>query len=282
VKQQVRARTVTHDATRRVRWLALAASALWGGAALPSAARAQLAVDQTEVFLGPEATGKHAVSFNVTNTGGDVVQATIYLQDWSRAADGQQAFVTSGTLPHSCGRFLEVFPLSLRLTPGATQAVRVALTGADTLTAACWSIVFVESSNPAPPRAGRQIRYVARIGVKVYVVPPGLAKDGDVQDVTVERHRPDSAGDTTGRDFVVTFQNTGGQPLWPHGTIEVRRPDNSVAATVDVVEFAVLPGDSRRLRVRVPALPPGPYVALALIDYGGADVAGGQARLDGR
>jgi len=245
-------------------------------------AEAQLAVDQTEVFLGPEAMGKHAVSFNVTNTGGDVVQATIYLQDWSRAADGQQAFVPPSTLPHSCARFLEIFPLTLRLTPGATQAVRVALTSADTLTEACWSIVFVESSNPAPPRAGRQIRYVARIGVKVYVVPPGLTKEGDVQDVAVERHRPDSTGDTTGRDFVVTFRNTGGLPLWPHGTIEIRRPDNSVAATVEVVEFAVLPGDSRRLRVRVPALPPGSFVALALIDYGGADVAGGQARLDGR
>jgi hypothetical protein len=49
-----------------------------------------------------------------------------------------------------------------------------------------------------------------------------------------------------------------------------------------VVEFAILPGDSRRLRVRVPLLPPGQYVALALIDYGGADVAGGQVQLDGR
>ncbi len=277
---QVRARAVAHDATRRVRWMTLAASALWGAAALPRAAAAQLAVDQTEVFLDPQATGRHAVSFNVTNTGGDVVQATIYMQDWSRAADGQQAFVSSGTLPRSCARFLEVFPLSLRLTPGATQAVRVALTGGDTLTAACWSIVFVESSNPAPPRAGRQIRYVARIGVKVYVVPPGLTKEGDVRDVAVERHRPDSAGDTTGRDFVVTFQNTGGLPLWPNGTIEVRRPDNSVAATVEVVEFAVLPGDRRRLRVRVPLLPSGQYVALALIDYGGADVAGGQVQLE--
>src|SRR4029077_11789658 len=133
MRYKVRARAVAHDATRRVRWMALAASALWG-AVLPRAAGAQLAVDQTEVFLEPQAIGKHAVSFNVTNTGGEVVQATIYMQDWSRAADGQQAFVSSGTLPHSCARFLEVFPLSLRLTPGATQAVRVALTGGDTLT----------------------------------------------------------------------------------------------------------------------------------------------------
>ncbi|HET7790996.1 MAG TPA: hypothetical protein VFK78_09385 [Gemmatimonadales bacterium] len=277
---RVRAEVVAHSLTRRVRWLALAASALVGAGLAPASALAQLAVDQTEIVLDPRAVGKRAVSFNVTNFGSEAVQATVYLQDWSRAADGQQDFVSSGTLPHSCGRFLEVFPLSLRLAPGASGAVRVALTGGDTLTAACWSIIMVESANPAPPPAGRQIRYVMRIGVKVYVVPPGLAKEGDVLDFTIARHRPDSLADTTGRDFVVSFQNSGGAPLWPTGKIEIRRIDNSVAATVDIVEFGVLPGDSRTLRVRIPALPPGHYVALALIDYGGAEVAGGQVQLD--
>src|SRR5581483_9355304 len=133
----------------------------------------------------------------------------------------------------------------------------------DSLTAACWSIVFVETA-ATPQATGRQVTYITRLGVKVYVIPPGLPRDGEITAVQVRPavRRPPAAG--SGRELVVLFRNTGGVPLWPHGR----------------AEFPLLPGAVRRVTVAVPALPRGRYVALALVDYGGADIAGGQAELE--
>ena len=255
-----------HWATRRVRWFELAAFVLAGLA--PRSASAQLAVDQAEIFLEPRAVGRGIASINVSNEGDSVAEARVYLSDWDRREDGEHRFYPSGTLPRSCARVLRVFPLS----------VRVALDGADTLSAACWSIVFVESG-ATPTGGGRQLAYVTRLGVKIYGLPAGLAKDGMIDELAERGRQPSSgkpAGDTGGKRLDVTFRNSGGLPLWVRGRIEFRRLDNSVAATADVSEFPVLPGARRTVAVPVPKLRAGRYVALALLDYGGADIAGAQ------
>jgi len=265
-----------HWATRRVRWFELAAFVLAG--LVPTPAGAQLAVDQAEIFLEPGAVGRGITSINVSNEGDSVAEAAVYLSDWDRREDGENRFYASGTLPQSCGRLLRVFPLSVRLAPHTSQGVRVALEGADMLSAACWSIVFVESG-ATPTGGGRQLAYVTRLGVKIYGLPAGLAKDGMI-DEFVERGRQRSSGkpaaDSGGKRFDVTFRNSGGLPLWVRGRVEFRRLDNSVAATADVPEFPVLPGARRAIVVSAPKLRTGRYVALALLDYGGADIAGAQ------
>src|SRR5256712_3692700 len=81
------------------------------------------------------------------------------------------------------------------------------------------------------------------------------------------------AGDAGGKRLDVTFRNSGGLPLWVRGRIEFRRLDNSVAATADVPEFPVLPGARRTVAVPAPKVRAGRYVALVLLDYGGADIA---------
>jgi P pilus assembly chaperone PapD len=257
-----------HRTTRRAAvWLA--AFVLLGGSCERVAA--QLAVDQVEMFLDPHAKGRAVQSFNVSNEGDQVVEATLYLNDWDRDESGENRFVASGQLRQSCGRYLRVFPQSLRLRPHTYQAVRVALEGADSVRQVCWSVLFIESS--APQRVqGRAITYVTRLGVKIYVVPPNLAKDGEIENVAVR--------DSTGRRVLVSFHNTGDVPLWPHGSVEFRRLDASVAASVLIDEFPVLPGSMRRLAIPIPRLARGRYIALALIDYGGQDIAGGQAQLE--
>lgn len=264
----MRAYTNAHRAARRAGWL-LAAFVLVGGVA--DRAAAQLAVDQVELFLEPHAVGREVASFNVSNETDQVLEATLYLNDWDRDETGDNRFVPSGRLSRSCGRYLRVFPLSLRLPPHTFQAVRVALEGADSLQAACWSVLFVESSAPQQAR-GRSITYITRLGVKIYALPAGLPKDGEVEGVVVR--------DSSTRHVVVRFRNTGGVPLWPHGRVEFRRLDNSVAATVEIDEFPVLPGAVRRLAPGLPALARGRYIALALIDYGGSDIAGGQVQFE--
>lgn len=265
----MRALILAHRTTRRAA-VGLAAFVLMAGV---QRAEGQLAVDQVELFLDPHAPGRRVQSFSVSNESDQVVEATLYLNDWDRDENGENRFSESGRLPQSCGRYLRVFPLSLRLPPHTQQAVRVSLEGdgADSFDKTCWSVVFVESTAQRQAR-GRAIAYVTRLGVKLYVVPPNLPKEGEVESVAIR--------DSIGRRLILNFRNTGDVPLWPHGSVEFRRLDASVAETVPIEEFPVLPGSLRRLTLPLPALPRGRYIALALIDYGGSDVAGGQVQLE--
>jgi hypothetical protein len=259
---------------------AVTLAALFMMGVMPRVAIAQLAVDQVELFLDPQGGARGSASFNVSNGTDQVVEVSVYLNDWDRDQNGENRFVPSGQLPASCARYLRVFPLSLRLAARSSQAVRVALEGAASLQTACWSIVFVETTTP--PAAGRQVTYITRLGVKVYGVPEGLTRDGEITDVRVAA-RPASGrapAGGSGRQLAVLFHNSGGMPLWPHGRVELRRLDNSVASSVDVPEFPVLPAAVRRVAIDLPVLPRGRYVALALIDYGGSEIAGGQAELE--
>jgi P pilus assembly chaperone PapD len=276
-----------HSSTRRARWSALAALSLLLAGVRPAAA--QISVDQAEIVLHPQPSAPSVAGFNVSNETNALVEATIYLMDWDRDEDGANRFQPLGSVPQSCAKYLRVFPLSLRLPPHTSQGVRLGLQGADSVPATCWSIVFVEAGGPQAG-SGRRISYVLRLGVKVYIEPPGLATDGEVEGMAIDTIRPAHVAPVKGakpappaRDTVassVRFRNTGGLPAMVHGEMEYRKLDNSVVHRDSIPTFPVLPGAARRARVPLPALPPGHYVILALLDFGGTEVAAGQIPLD--
>jgi P pilus assembly chaperone PapD len=250
----------------------------------PALAQAQLEVDQLELYLVPRSpTGSMRV-VNVSNESEKPVQASLRFGDWDRGEDGDNRFYPAGTVPQSCRKALRVFPATVRLEPHAKQAIRVSLENADSLRTTCWSILFLEVDQPATSNiGGRQITYVVRTGIKVYVEPEGLPRDGVIADIQVRQHtrRPSAtAPDTSRQEIAVAFRNSGGVSTFTRGTVEVRRLDNSVAAKLPIAEFPTLPGALRRLVVPLPPLPPGRYIALALLDYGGAEVAAGQIDFD--
>jgi P pilus assembly chaperone PapD len=258
--------------------------------ALPRAARAQMTVDQLELVLAPAGALRHSGVFTVANEGAKPLQASLSVADWDRDDDGTNRFFPSGTLPQSCASRIKVFPLTLRLDPGASQAVQVSMEGSDSLSATCWAIVFVESvQGQSQATRGPQLLYVLRTGIKVYVEPSGLEREGGIEDLQVRPRTPAPAGAAARRDtsrakseVAIVFRNTGGLPLLTRGAVEIRRQDNSLVAKVDVPEFPTLPGAARRLAVPLPALPPGQYVLLSLLDYGGAELAAGRLDFEAR
>jgi hypothetical protein len=186
-----------------------------------------------------------------------------------------------------------VFPRSLSLPPRSAQSLQVIAQGADSLVSTCWAIVFVETRLPTPPGEARQLSYVVRTGVKVYLIPPGLTSDGIVEDMRVHadpastpdpaRATAPAAPATSSRTKLeVVFRNSGATPLLGRGSVEIRRPDNSLAATIALDEFPTLPGVRRRLLVDMPELAPGRYVALAMIDFGGVEIVAGQLEFEVR
>ncbi len=270
----------------RVRGTVLALCAVIG-VVLSQPASAQLLVDPLEVTMVTAGSGRVSASFSLSNTSDKPVQATVTRQDWDRAENGDNRFLPAGTSGTSCGAMLSVSPLSIRVEPHASRIVRLALQNAAAVRKECWDIFFVEEIPQRAAVRGNSLQYIFRTGVKVYVAPPGLAKDGAVEAMAVEEVPVAATGSSTvatrttppaaRKQISIRFHNTGGVHLVAKGRLEFRRLDNSLAAESPIPEFPTLPGATRKMMVDTPAgLAPGDYVVLALIDFGGAELVAGQ------
>jgi hypothetical protein len=226
-------------------------------------------------------------SFVVRNGGRHPAQAIVTREDWDREENGENRFVPSGSTRNSCGALMSVFPTAFRMEPGASQVIRLVVEKAPNLSKECWDIVFVQELPQKRPLTRTGLQYIFRTGVKVYVVPRGLKRDAAITDMRVVSagSRLASQGRAAASAPVkqrisIQFSNSGGVHLVGKGRIEFRRLDNSVAAQIPIAEFPTLPGAVRRLEVDLPpTVPAGSFVALALIDFGGAEIAAGQVEL---
>jgi P pilus assembly chaperone PapD len=273
----------------RVRGTVLALCAVIG-VVVSQSASAQLLVDPLEVTIVAAGTNRVPASFSVSNTSSEVVQATITRSDWDRAQNGDNRFLPAGSTGTSCGANLSVSPLSIRVEPHTSRVIRLGIQSGAAVAKECWDIFFVEEVPRRASAKGNSLQYIFRTGVKVYVAPPGLSRDGAVENMAIEDVPvPRTATSTTPattvanvpaatkRQISVVFHNTGGTHLLAKGRLEFRRIDNSLAAQVAIPEFPTLPGATRKVMLDVPAgLTPGDYVVLALIDFGGAELVAGQ------
>ena len=240
--------------------------------------RAQIAVNRIEIAFQAKAFDSRLGTIVLTNEGKVPVQAQVKLEDWDRAENGANRWYAYGTLPGSCGKLLQIFPASVRLEPGASQAVRLTMDSTQSApTKECWAAAMVETLQPRVEASGSTVTYAVRTAVKVYVMPPNQAVDGELTDLVIA---PDTA--TKSDALEVLFENTGGQHLITKGTVEFRRADNSVASKLDVPLMYTLPGARSRARLAVPKLPAGKYIALAVLDYGGDKLAAAQFEFEAR
>lgn len=268
----------------RVRRTVLALCAV--GAMVSRPAAAQLLVDPLEVSITAPGTDRVSATFSLTNTTEAPVQATISRSDWDRVENGDNRFLPAGSTGKSCGEMLSVSPLSVRIEPHTSRVVRLGVQTNAALSRECWDIVFVEEVPQRTAAKGNSLQYIFRTGVKVYVAPPGLPRDGAIENMEIvdapakaaAAARPASTASTPPKKQVaIRFHNTGGMHLVAKGHLEFRRLDNSLAREVPIEEFPTLAGATRRVLVDIPAdLAAGDYVVLALVDFGGAELVAGQ------
>jgi hypothetical protein len=212
-----------------------------------------------------DATEKSAVrTIVVRNEGTTPLQFRVYPGDFDQEVAGDAIFLDYGASPHSCSGRLRLFPDGMVIGPGERQDVRVEMDGA---AAACWSMVFVETLVPG---AGR-VAVSQRVGVKIHSTPPTASLEGKVAGV----YTVTGAGKAL--QVLIEFMNTGEAPLRPKGDLEIRTPDGKIVTKVEVEPFSALPGHTRRILVPVgDKLAPGDYLAVPIIDFGGAYLTGDQ------
>src|SRR5437588_6126847 len=223
----------------RVRYAVLAVCAV--GAVVSQRASAQLLVDPLEVTMLVAGADRVSSSFSLSNTSDSPVQATISRSDWDRAENGDNRFLAAGSTGNSCGTMLSVSPLSVRIEPHSSRVVRLAVQTGAALTRECWDIIFVEEVPQRASTKGNSLQYIFRTGVKVYVAPPGLSRDGAVEDMAVVDAPPakavsnppktiatPSSNSGVTHQIAVRFHNTGAMHLVAKGRLEFRRLDNTL------------------------------------------------------
>jgi hypothetical protein len=269
-------------ASRAIIAAALAAAI---GLVTPAPGTAQVSVDELELHMRlttPRAPITQVIP--VRNDEQKAQQVRVVLGDWVRDTLGNNLFLEAGSVPQSCGSRLSVFPATFQVAPGATELVRVTVDAAPADTG-CWSIVFIETVTPPAPRPDGQGSFVTievRTGVKVYVHRQDAVAMGEVLDMTVgTAWRPVAPGASRDsalvREATVRFANTGTAHVRVRTSLEIRDLTGALVHSVDGAEAPMVPGSTRLVRIAVPTLPRGDYVAVMLLDYGGDEIAAGQA-----
>lgn len=233
-----------------------------------SASQAQLSVSPIILEIAPK-VATEARSISVTNTGAEPIEVRFYAGDFDQNEMGEHRFAEAGSLPNSCAERLRVYPDGASILPGETQSVQVQMApGTDV----CWSAVFVEAGGVRVN--GAVVRQ--RVAAKVYGVPADARREGEVVKVAT-RVGPD------GRTLSLTFRNLGEAPLRPHGTMEIRSFTGDLVAESKIDGFSVLPGRDRTLELPVSGTShAGEYVAVPVLDFGGAYLTGGQMAFEVR
>lgn len=237
----------------------------------PAGAAAQLSVYPALVeFEAGPAAGLQTLT--VENQGDAALEVRIYLSDYDREPDGDHIYIPYGEHDHSCTDRLQAFPEQLSVEPGERGEIRLRLEEGE---GSCWGLVFVERRTLTPSG----ITVAQRIAVKVLAQPAAGSREGRVVGVAV-----DTVG---GRSVVIGFENEGERALDVEGELEIRDLAGDIVGVVAVERFHALPGRQRQLRVPLDAaalgdlvLAPGQYVLVAILDFGGDYLAGGQAILD--
>ncbi|GBC75930.1 hypothetical protein HRbin07_00122 [bacterium HR07] len=245
-----------------------------GLATIPSQA---LLISNIEFDLALPRGASETLAFQVLNNEADPLEIQISVADWDRDITGENRFYPPGTLPRSLAPWLSVSPLRFDLTPNEQKEIRFSIKIPSEITGTYWAAIMVEAApkqtQPQPP--GTTVVVRRRFAVKVLETPPGTGtKDGRISLLDVRGLNPPN--------IFIEFENRGTvHTPEVKGRIEIRDEKGATLEKLDVESFPTLPGAKRLLKItsarkKGDLLPPGKYLILAILDYGGESLAGGQ------
>lgn len=194
-------------------------------------------------------------------------------------ADGSVLYLEPGSHPNSLAPWLSINPLQFVLEPAAQEPVQYTIDApADAPAGTYWTVLFFESepANEQAPEAEGSIGITSRVRVGhiVYADVGQVTRRGNVTGV---RFEPGADGADGAAEVRVTLQNTGNGLIRVQGQVEIRNLAGALVQTLEIADTPCFPGYAREVAAPLAEpLPPGDYVALAVLDYGEASVAAGE------
>lgn len=251
------------------------ASALVMAFAVTAPAPADLGVDVSPAKLELSMTPGSSYNIPVTVHNGSIdathIQAS--LVDFGVSPGGDYEIQRAGSRPYSLMQWASINPREFDLPANTTQQVRlsIALPIGEHLTGEYAGIAFFQTR--AVRRAGA-VALSARVGSKFYLTIPGTVKiDGAISKMTAL-----SSGG--GETYRVLFKNLGNAHEYLSGEVQVQKDGATVQQIPMQREMLVERGGERLIEVTGNALPPGKYMIVAMVDYGGKTQTGGEIVYD--
>jgi P pilus assembly chaperone PapD len=240
----------------------------WTAAAIPAPADLSLDVAPAKYEVKVTPGTLQTIPITVRNSSDQPLHIQATLADFKVEPNGSYLFMKPGTGAYSIMKSADVNPREFDIAPNTAQMVRFSFTAPASMKGEYAGIVFFTTR---PQRhAGRGIAFAERIASKIYAYDPNTLRiAGAVDRVSVKQT-------AIGEEFAVGFKNTGDAHIYLNGRIDVKRGDATVASVPLPAQQLVDRGGVRTLNVFGPKLPPGKYSAIALVDYGGTDLAGGE------
>ena len=203
-------------------------------------------------------------------------------KDWDARHDGSVEVLEPGTIASSLCDWFTFDKQEFEVKAGATEELVLSITRPeDALEAAYWGGFSIE-----PVGEISEVRLEEGVGFKVKAVFVGVILQSDptvversgritAMDVQVADSQPE--GERTVA-VSATVANTCRNILRTDVRFEVRDVSGNVVATQELKDRAVLPNHARIFTASFTAddWPPGQYLALVIVDYGGETLTGGQ------
>ncbi|HET9029648.1 MAG TPA: hypothetical protein VFN49_05680 [Candidatus Aquilonibacter sp.] len=238
-------------------------------AAYPASADLSLDVAPAKLELQISPNTTQTFPITVRNSGTAPLHIQVSLSDFGLTPGGDYVFKKPGSEKFSLSKWLGVNPREFDIPPNTVQQVRVTLNVPGGVNGEYSGIIFF-TTRPERHQT-RGITFAERVASKIYgYTPASLKIDGAVDGIAVKRT-------PIGEQFLVGFKNRGNAHLYLNGKIEVRKGDRLIASVPFAPQQLVGRGERRVIEAYVvEKLPPGSYTALALVDFGGPNLAGGQ------
>jgi len=210
----------------------------------------------------------------------------VYLKDFIRGKDGSEREVDPGECERGCAKWVRMSPTKFVLKPNEAKTVRLTIDVPETARGAYFCKVYVEedAKQKKPKEIKGKTTFTLLVGfrqeIRIHEYVPGTAiKKGKITDMTIT-----DATEKTPFNVTVNFENTGNDILRCSGRVEIRDEDGENVTNLLLEKtgsFSVYTGNTRFLKaVASDKLPPGNYIALAIIDYGGEDLVAGEMEFE--
>lgn len=257
----------------------LTAHILLAGVAWGSIGVSTLGVD-IRVAPGETKTG----TFVITNGNDFETFVVLEVVDFDRDVTGAVETYPANSTARSLANYLSIpfTELTIPAGVGNTREVQFTIDLSSNASGAHWSMIFVrevvvpgDSEEPGNGGSYAQGELSLQFGIQIRQEDPTTAtSDGRITNVDVQM-----SSDGRAEGVLIDYENLGTTFQKPSGEVRIVNSSGDVVVSIPIREFSMLPSRSRQLMVPIGLnLPPGDYVALAILDFGGDFLLAGQSR----
>ncbi|NQS99919.1 MAG: hypothetical protein HQ595_02450 [Candidatus Omnitrophica bacterium] len=235
-------------------------------------------VDPPRVEITMEPGQEQGGYITISNHDADrPIHVRAYVSDLVYLPDGSNDFLASGTTPWGITDWVKIGPTEFDVAPGRDRQVRYIVEIPRGARGGKYGVVFFEIS---PTLREIQDKTGAAVNLRIGSIFLLVAKGTEIQSaelIDLKVGQPDADGNF---EVSCNIRNDSNVLIRPFGTVKILSDVDTELAQVIVnpEKSGVLPGTSRQISVKYDKakLAPGRYAALAVLDYGGEILLGGQ------